>query len=67
MLTTVKGFSLGRHGTQEDKEAMDMLVGNAQSLMLSIQDVVKVAASASVKIMSQRGPRMKWVRRKTSY
>ncbi|XP_022836632.1 vinculin-like [Spodoptera litura] len=66
MLTTVKGFSLGRHGTQEDKEAMDMLVGNAQSLMLSIQDVVKGAASASVKIMSQRGPRMKWVR-KTVY
>ncbi|PZC72485.1 hypothetical protein B5X24_HaOG211109 [Helicoverpa armigera] len=66
MLTTVKGFSLGRHGTQEDKEALDMLVGNAQSLMLSIQDVVKGAASASVKIMSQRGPRMKWVR-KTVY
>ncbi|XP_050555279.1 uncharacterized protein LOC118280712 isoform X23 [Spodoptera frugiperda] len=66
MLTTVKGFSLGRHGTEEDKEAMDMLVGNAQSLMLSIQDVVKGAASASVKIMSQRGPRMKWVR-KTVY
>ncbi|KAH9637815.1 hypothetical protein HF086_017593 [Spodoptera exigua] len=54
------------NGTQEDKEAMDMLVGNAQSLMLSIQDVVKGAASASVKIMSQRGPRMKWVR-KTVY
>ncbi|KAJ8707318.1 hypothetical protein PYW08_010570 [Mythimna loreyi] len=63
MLTTVKGFSLGRHGTQEDKEALDMLVGNAQSLMLSIQDVVKGAASASVKIMSQRGLRMKWKRK----
>ncbi|KAJ8705175.1 hypothetical protein PYW07_011002 [Mythimna separata] len=63
MLTTVKGFSLGRHGTQEDKEALDMLVGNAQRLMLSIQDVVKGAASASVKIMSQRGLRMKWVRK----
>ncbi|CAB3232888.1 unnamed protein product [Arctia plantaginis] len=66
MLTTVKGYSLGHHGTQEDKEAMDMLVGNAQSLMISIQDVVKAAASASVKIMSQRGARIKWVR-KTYY
>ncbi|XP_037876905.1 talin-2 isoform X1 [Bombyx mori] len=66
MLTTVKGSSLGRQGTEEDKEAMNMLVGNAQSLMLSIQDVVKAAASASVKIMSQTGPRIKWVR-KTYY
>ncbi|XP_075987206.1 vinculin-like isoform X2 [Anticarsia gemmatalis] len=68
MLTTVKGSSLGQRGaaSPEDKEAMDMLVGNAQSLMISISDVVKAAASASVKIMSQRGPRIKWVR-KTYY
>ncbi|KAJ0171017.1 hypothetical protein K1T71_013216 [Dendrolimus kikuchii] len=63
MLTTVKGSSLGHQGTEEDKEAMNMLVHNAQSLMLSIQEVVKAAASASVKIMSQRGPRIKWVRK----
>nr|XP_034836714.1 talin-B-like [Maniola hyperantus] len=62
MLTTVKGSSFGQ-GSKEDKEAMTMLVGNAQNLMTSIQEVVKAAASASVKIMSQRGCRMKWVRR----
>ncbi|CAG9569816.1 unnamed protein product [Danaus chrysippus] len=64
MLTTVKGASLGQQGTAEDKEAMNMLVGNAQNLMISIQEVVSAAESASVKIMSsQRGFRMKWVQR----
>ncbi|CAH2268426.1 jg16857 [Pararge aegeria aegeria] len=62
MLITVKGSSFGQ-GSKEDKEAMNTLVGNAQNLMTSIQEVVKAAASASVKIMSQRGSRMKWVRR----
>ncbi|XP_073958980.1 vinculin-like [Choristoneura fumiferana] len=64
MLTTVKGSSLGHQGTEEDIEAMNMLVGNAQNLMMSIQDVVNAAAGASVKIRSQRGgPRMRWVRK----
>ncbi|KPJ14604.1 Vinculin [Papilio machaon] len=62
MLTTVKGSSLGQDN-QEDKEAINMLVGNAQNLMLSVQEVVSAAASASVKIMSQRGPRIRWVRK----
>ncbi|XP_072945779.1 uncharacterized protein [Epargyreus clarus] len=63
MLITVKGSSLGQQGSEEDKEAMNTLIGNAQNLMSSIQEVVKAAIGASVKIMSQRGPRMKWVRR----
>ncbi|XP_050357241.1 talin-1-like isoform X2 [Nymphalis io] len=63
MLTTVKSSSLGHQGSVEDQEAMNMLVGNAQNLMISIQEVVKAAASASVKIMSQRGCRMKWIQR----
>ncbi|XP_038219104.1 talin-1-like isoform X2 [Zerene cesonia] len=63
MLTTVKGSSLGHQGSEEDKEAMNMLVGNAQNLMISIREVVNGAESASVKIMSQRGRRIKWVRR----
>ncbi|XP_045486620.1 talin-B [Pieris rapae] len=63
MLTTVKGSTLGKQGSEEDKEAMNMLVGNAQNLMTSIQEIVKVAESASVKIMSQRGRRIRWVRR----
>lgn len=32
-------------GTQEDKEAMDMLVGNAQSLMLSVSTICIKALS----------------------
>ncbi|CAH2060389.1 unnamed protein product, partial [Iphiclides podalirius] len=63
MLTTVKGSSLGQQGNQEDKEAINMLVGNAQNLMQSIQEVVAAAAAASVKIMSQRGARIRWVRK----
>ncbi|XP_050671805.1 uncharacterized protein LOC126970120 isoform X2 [Leptidea sinapis] len=63
MLTTVKGSSLGHMGREEDKEAMTTLVANAQNLMISIQEVVKNSESASVKIMSQRGRRIKWVRR----
>ncbi|XP_046973845.1 talin-1-like [Vanessa cardui] len=63
MLTTVKSSSLGHQGSVEDQEAMNMLVGNAQNLMISIQEVVKAAASASVKIMSQRVCRMKWIQR----
>ncbi|XP_028179404.1 vinculin-like isoform X3 [Ostrinia furnacalis] len=64
MLATVKGSSLGHQDLKEDQEDMIMLVGNAQNLMLSVQEVVKAAASASVKIESQRGgPRMRWVRK----
>ncbi|XP_048000507.1 talin-2-like isoform X2 [Leguminivora glycinivorella] len=64
MLTTVKGSFLGHQGSEEDIEAMNMLIGNAQNLMMSIQDVVKAAASASVKIRSQRGgPKIRWVRK----
>ncbi|CAK1546593.1 unnamed protein product, partial [Leptosia nina] len=63
MLTTVKGSTLGKQGTEEDQEAMNMLVGNAQNLMKSIQEVVNEAESASVKIMSQRGRRLRWKRR----
>ncbi|KAL0810217.1 hypothetical protein ABMA28_010999 [Loxostege sticticalis] len=64
MLATVKGSSLGHQGLKDDQEDMITLVGNAQNLMLSVQEVVKAAASASVKIASQRGgPRMRWVRK----
>ncbi|CAK1595339.1 unnamed protein product [Parnassius mnemosyne] len=64
MLTTIKGSFLGRLGNQEDKEALNMLVDNAQNLMQSVQEVVSAAASASVKIMSQRArPRIRWVRK----
>ncbi|XP_053619003.1 talin-2-like isoform X2 [Plodia interpunctella] len=62
MLATVKGSSLSS-GNKEDQESLNMLVDNAQNLMLSIQQVVRVSAGASVKIAAQRGGlRMRWVR-----
>ncbi|XP_060807552.1 talin-1 isoform X2 [Amyelois transitella] len=68
MLTTVKGATLANPGSKEDQDSLNMLVDNAQNLMLSIQQVVKVSAGASVKIASQRGGlRVKWVRKAYYY
>lgn len=36
ILSTVKATMLGAQGTEEDREATDMLVGNAQNLMKSV-------------------------------
>lgn len=34
---------LGAQGTEEDQEATDMLVGNAQNLMQSVKETVRAA------------------------
>lgn len=36
ILSTVKATMLGAQGSEEDREATDMLVGNAQNLMKSV-------------------------------
>ncbi|KAF3428150.1 hypothetical protein E2986_14006 [Frieseomelitta varia] len=36
--------------TEEDQEATDMLVGNAQNLMQSVKETVRAAECASIKI-----------------
>ena len=41
---------LGAQGTQEDIEATEMLVGNAQNLMQSVKQTVTAAEAASIKI-----------------
>jgi vinculin len=54
-------------GTEEDQEATDMLVGNAQNLMQSVNETVRAAESASIKIRTDAGIRLRWVRRQPWY
>ncbi|CAB4062287.1 VCL [Lepeophtheirus salmonis] len=66
ILSTVKATMLGvqsNRGTCEDMEATEMLVGNAQNLMQSVKHTVTVAEAASIKIRTDAGIRLKWVRK----
>uniref|UniRef100_T1JBN5 Vinculin n=1 Tax=Strigamia maritima TaxID=126957 RepID=T1JBN5_STRMM len=62
ILTTVKATMLGVQGTEEDQEATEMLVGNAQNLMQSVKETVRAAEAASIKIRTDAGIRLRWVR-----
>ncbi|KFD70019.1 hypothetical protein M514_08978 [Trichuris suis] len=77
ILSTVKATMLGSqaamvlapdggeipHGTDEDEEAMQQLVLNAQNLMQSVKDTVRAAEAASIKIRTDSGLRLRWVRK----
>uniref|UniRef100_A0A1B6ERX3 Vinculin n=1 Tax=Cuerna arida TaxID=1464854 RepID=A0A1B6ERX3_9HEMI len=67
ILSTVKATMLGAQGTEEDQEATDMLVGNAQNLMQSVKETVRAAESASIKIRTDAGIRLRWVRKQPWY
>ncbi|KAG8234896.1 hypothetical protein J437_LFUL015597 [Ladona fulva] len=67
ILSTVKATMLGAQGTEEDKEATEMLVGNAQNLMQSVKETVRAAESASIKIRTDAGIRLRWVRKQPWY
>nr|XP_040564069.1 vinculin-like isoform X8 [Lepeophtheirus salmonis] len=70
ILSTVKATMLGvqsNRGTCEDMEATEMLVGNAQNLMQSVKHTVTVAEAASIKIRTDAGIRLKWVRKQPWY
>ncbi|GLH15861.1 Catenin alpha [Gryllus bimaculatus] len=67
ILSTVKATMLGAQGTEEDQEATDMLVGNAQNLMQSVKETVRAAESASIKIRTDAGVRLRWVRKQPWY
>ena len=54
-------------GTEEDREATEMLVGNAQNLMQSVKQTVTAAEAASIKIRTDAGIRLKWVRKQPWY
>lgn len=68
ILSTVKATMLGAQGSDEDREATEMLVGNAQNLMQSVKETVRAAEGASIKIRSdQTSHRLQWVRRQPWY
>lgn len=67
ILSTVKATMLGAQGTDEDIEATEMLVGNAQNLMQSVKQTVTAAEAASIKIRTDAGIRLKWVRKQPWY
>jgi hypothetical protein len=51
-------------GSEEDAEATEMLIGNAQNLMQSVKETVKAAEVASDKIhLMENGIRLRWTRR----
>ena len=54
-------------GTDEDREATEMLIGNAQNLMQSVKQTVTAAEAASIKIRTDAGIRLKWVRKQPWY
>jgi len=54
---------LGSQGSAEDEEAMQQLVLNAQNLMQSVKDTVRAAEAASIKIRTDSGLRLRWVRK----
>ena len=60
-------FDLNYSGTEEDREATEMLVGNAQNLMQSVKETVRAAEAASIKMRTDAGVRMRWVRRQPWY
>ncbi|XP_055386450.1 vinculin [Condylostylus longicornis] len=68
ILSTVKATMLGAQGSEEDREATEMLVGNAQNLMQSVKETVRAAEGASIKIRSdQINQRLRWIRRPAWY
>ncbi|WKY07709.1 hypothetical protein Q1695_007294 [Nippostrongylus brasiliensis] len=50
-------------GSEEDIEAMEQLAHNAQNLMLAVKDTVRAAEAASIKIKTNSGLRLRWVRK----
>eukprot|EP00095_Tigriopus_kingsejongensis_P010849 maker-scaffold1333_size47127-snap-gene-0.11 protein:Tk10849 transcript:maker-scaffold1333_size47127-snap-gene-0.11-mRNA-1 annotation:"vinculin-like isoform 1" len=67
ILSTVKATMLGVQGTEEDEEATEMLVGNAQNLMQSVKQTVTAAEAASIKIRTDAGIKLRWVRKQPWY
>lgn len=54
-------------GSQEDQEATEMLIGNAQNLMQSVKETVRACEAASIKIRTESGVRVLWVRKQPWY
>jgi len=64
VLSTVKATMMGVNmDTEEDQEAMDMLVFNAQKLNQAVKETVRAAEAASIRVRSDAGFKLKWVRK----
>lgn len=64
VLSTVKATMMGQSmDTDEDQEAMDMLVFNAQKLNEAVKETVRASESASIRVRSDAGFKLKWVRK----
>ena len=60
----VKATMMGEKiDSEEDEEAMDLLVYNAQKLNEAVKDTVRAAESASIRVRSDAGFKLKWVRK----
>ena len=66
ILSTVKATMLGRNNVPENEvmEATEMLVYNAQNLMKGVRQVVKESEAATIKIRTDAGMTIRWVRKK---
>ena len=63
-LYIVKATMMGQNmDSEEDQEAMDMLVFNAQRLNEAVKETVRAAESASIRVRSDAGFKLKWVRK----
>ncbi|XP_038053445.1 vinculin-like isoform X4 [Patiria miniata] len=63
ILTTVKATMLGAQDPEKDEEATEMLIGNAQNLMQAVKESVRASEAASIKIRTDAGLKLRWVRR----
>ncbi len=62
----MKGSSFSSHSSNLPlllQEAMDMLVFNAQKLNQAVKETVRAAESASIRVRSDAGFKLKWVRK----
>ncbi len=65
VLSTVKATMMGNTlETEEDAEAMEMLVFNAQKLNEAVKETVHAAESASIRVRSDAGFKLKWIRKR---
>uniref|UniRef100_A0A8C5SQ25 Vinculin n=1 Tax=Laticauda laticaudata TaxID=8630 RepID=A0A8C5SQ25_LATLA len=69
ILSTVKATMLGRTSIsdEESEQATEMLVHNAQNLMQSVKETVREAEAASIKIRTDAGFTLRWVRKTPWY
>ncbi|CAL1528303.1 unnamed protein product [Lymnaea stagnalis] len=80
ILSTVKATMLGAQepipapdgseiacGSEEDQEATEMLVGNAQNLMQAVKETVRTAEAASIRIRVDSGYTIRWARKRPWY